>query len=101
MTDQREFYQETLGVPWKPDPIRIAIGAAIDEYHESCEKYDKTVCTNQQGIPETTEQRRLITRNAILKREELLRRVSREFKLTRETAESYWREAMELWRVRQ
>lgn len=101
MTDQRKFYRETWGIPWKPDPIQIAIGAAIDEYHKVCEAYDKSVCTNQRGMPDNIEERRLINCNARLKREELLRRVSRELELTRETAESYWREAMKLWRVRQ
>lgn len=101
MTDMEEFLEEKLGIPWEPDQNRIALVRAINEYHESCEAYDRTVCTKQVNsiaVPETDRQMYLICRNARSKREELLCRVSRELGLTRETAEDYWKEAMRDWR---
>jgi len=98
MTDKQEFYNEKMGVPWEPDPILTAVRAAVDEYHESCDAYDKAVCGDIAIQDGTDEQRRLVNRNARLKRENLLRRISWELQLTRKTAENYWREAMGIWR---
>lgn len=102
MTDIEQFLEEKLGIPWEPDPIRIAMDVAVDEYRETCEEYDKTVCTGQwndgTAMPETDEQGRLINHNARESREELLRGIARQFELTREAAEVYWKEAMRIRR---
>lgn len=101
-TDEKQFYNEKLGVPWKPDPVLIYFTGLVKEYREKCEEYDKSVCPKRFkgiAIPETTEQWRKVNQNARWTREMLMAKAAiKNETLTAGELEGYWIEAMEITR---
>jgi len=99
MIDQGEFYSGAYDDD--PDPRFAFVADTVSEYHESCEAYNKTVCTRRHrniAMPETMEQWHLINRNAKQKKEELLCFAVGVLEISRGDAEVYWDKAMITWR---
>ena len=71
--------------PWAPNPL---VAYAMD-YHEQCEMFDETVCTETRSglaYPATGEQRRAVNYNARRVRAALIQRVAVELGLEQRDA---------------
>ncbi len=72
------FEREYLGMPYTPSKEEIRLRELAEEYHKTCEDYDRTICTGpiKDGaiLPATGEEAAAINRHATAVRNGLFRR---------------------------
>jgi hypothetical protein len=72
------FAREYLGMPYTPTKEEIRLRELAEEYHRTCEDYDRTICTGpiKDGVilPATGEEASAINRHAIAVRNGLFRK---------------------------